>query len=118
MYVSRCTQKKHKLSERRWRREEKADKKIPRFSCTYLVRPDTPVLTSEYLPARMVVGPCDILSELLSRGLENIVVKILSHTDVKTATACLLVNSSWSSNLRDIWRLLLREKKKNQTSFR
>ena len=66
----------------------------------------------------MVVGRCDIISELLSRGLENLVVKILSNTDINTVTACLLVNSFWSSNLRDIWRLLLREKKKSQTSFR
>ena len=66
----------------------------------------------------MVVGSCDIVSELLRRGLENLVVKILSNTDINTVTACLLVNSFWSSNLRDIWRLLLREKKKSQPSFR
>ena len=66
----------------------------------------------------MVVGSCDIVSELLGRGLENIVVKILDNTDVHTVTACLQVNSSWCSNLQDIWRLILREKQKNKTSFR
>ena len=66
----------------------------------------------------MLVGSCDIVSELLVRGLENIVVKILYNTDINTVTACLQVNSSWCSNLQDIWRLILKEKQKNQTSFR
>ena len=61
---------------------------------------------------------CDIVTELLARGLQNIVIKILEQTDIDTVTACLLVNSTWCSNLQDIWRLIFREKQKTQTSFR
>ena len=66
----------------------------------------------------MMVGSCDIVTELLARGLQNIVLNILEQTDIDTVTACLLVNSTWYSNLQDIWRLIFREKQKKQTSFR
>ena len=60
---------------------------------------------------------CDVVGELVRRGLDNILVKILASTDISTVTSCLLVNSSWNSHLRHIWRQLYRERQKD-TRFR
>jgi len=57
------------------------------------------------------------MGKLVRRGLDNILVKILASTDISTVTSCLLVNSSWNSHLRHIWRQLYRERQKD-TRFR
>ena len=59
-------------------------------------------------------GYCDIVTELVKRGLDNIVVYILLHTDTPSVTSCLLVSSSWSYNLRHVWRQLYRERQRDK----